>query len=182
MIEDDVLERGELVAQEIEPPQPSPALRREPSGRSSQEAVTTRLQQESLGRSEAPDELKELSTGKPRRTGLLGRGPFISAVGAVLLASALGGGYLSLDYGSRFQSTDDAFVAARQSALAPKVSGYISAVPVTDNQHVKTGDVIARIDDRNYRTALEQAEAQVAAAQARTEKLGGQRAREKAQD
>jgi membrane fusion protein, multidrug efflux system len=181
MIEDDVLERGELAAQEIEAPQSSPALRREPSGRSSQEAVTTRLQQESLGRSEAPDELKELSTGKPRRNGLLRRRPVISAVGAILLASALGGGYLYLDYASRFQSTDDAFVAARQSALAPKVSGYISAVPVTDNQHVKTGEVIARIDDRDYRTALGQAEAQVAAAQASIENIDAQLDVQKAQ-
>jgi membrane fusion protein, multidrug efflux system len=35
--------------------------------------------------------------------------------------------------------------------------GYITAVPVTDNQHVAAGDVIARIDDRDYRLALEQA-------------------------
>ena len=47
-----------------------------------------------------------------------------------------------------------------------KFSGYITAVPVTDNQHVVAGQVIARIDDRDYRTALAQAEAQVAAAQA----------------
>jgi membrane fusion protein (multidrug efflux system) len=109
--------------------------------------------------------LKEPSTGKPRRNGLRRR-PVVSAIGALLLASALGVGYLYLDEASRIQSTDDASVAARQSAVAPKVSGYIAAVPVTDNQHVKTGDVIARIDDRDYRTALEQAEAQVASAQA----------------
>ena len=46
------------------------------------------------------------------------------------------------------------------------MSGYLTAVPVTDNEHVKGGDVIARIDDRDYRTGLEKAEAQVAAAQA----------------
>jgi membrane fusion protein (multidrug efflux system) len=46
------------------------------------------------------------------------------------------------------------------------VSGYITAVPVTDNEHVVTGDVLARIDDRDYQIALEQADAQVAAAQA----------------
>src|SRR6266851_1565685 len=59
-------------------------------------------------------------------------------------------------------------------ALAPKVSGYLTAVPVTDNQHVKAGDVIARIDDRDYRTALDQAEAQVAAAQASIENIDAQ--------
>jgi membrane fusion protein, multidrug efflux system len=181
MIEDDVRERGELVAPETEASQSPPALRREPSGRSAQEAVTTRLQKESHGQSEPPDELKEPSTGKPRRNGRLRRRPVVSAVGALLLASALGVGYLYLDDASRFQSTDDAFVAARQSAVAPKVSGYIAAVPVTDNQHVKTGDVIARIDDRDYRTALEQAEAQVAAAQASIENIDAQLDVQKAQ-
>jgi membrane fusion protein (multidrug efflux system) len=92
----------------------------------------------------------------------------------VLLAATLGGGYLYMDYTGHFESTDDAFIAARQSALAPKVSGYITAVPVTDNQHVAAGDVIARLDDRDYRVALAQAEAQVAAAQASIENVDAQ--------
>jgi membrane fusion protein, multidrug efflux system len=64
--------------------------------------------------------------------------------------------------------------AERQSSLAPKVSGYITAVPVTDNEHVAAGDVIVRIDDRDYRIALEQAQAQVAAAQASVENIDAQ--------
>jgi membrane fusion protein (multidrug efflux system) len=87
-------------------------------------------------------------------------------LGALLATSALAGGYLYWDNARHFESTDDAFIAARQFSVAPKVSGYLSAVPVTDNQHVAAGEVIARIDDRDYRTALAQAEAQVAAAQA----------------
>ena len=99
----------------------------------------------------------------------------------MLLAAVLGGGYLYVDDAGRFQSTDDAFIAARQSALAPKVSGYITAVPVTDNEHVDAGHVIARIDDRDYRVALDQAEAQVAAAQANIENIDAQRAVQEAQ-
>ena len=76
------------------------------------------------------------------------------------------GGYLYWDNAQHFESTDDSFIAARQFAIQPKVSGYITAVPVTDNQHVATGDVIARIDDRDYRIALEQANAQLAHDQA----------------
>src|SRR6266403_4191257 len=114
------------------------------------------------------------STSLRPRNGFLHRRPVISAMGAVLLASILGGGYLYVDYARRFQSTDDAFIAARQSALAPKVSGYITAVPVTDNEHVAAGQVIARIDDRDYRVALAQAEAQVAAAQASIENIDAQ--------
>ena len=108
------------------------------------------------------------------RDGFWHRRPVVFAIGAVLLAFVLGGGYLYVDYASRFQSTDDAFIAARQSALAPKVSGDITAVPVTDNEHVAAADVIARIDDRDYRIALDQAEAQVAAAQASIENIAAQ--------
>ena len=92
----------------------------------------------------------------------------------MLLASALGTGYVYWDYAEHFQSTDDAFIAARQSSLASRVSGYLTAVPVTDNQHVVAGDVVARIDDRDYRVALAQAEAQVAAAQASIENVDAQ--------
>ncbi len=88
------------------------------------------------------------------------------SLGALLAPLVVGGGYVYWDNASHFESTDDAFIAARQFAVAPKVSGYITAVPVTDNQHVEAGQVIARIDDRDYRTALAQAEAQVDAAQA----------------
>jgi membrane fusion protein (multidrug efflux system) len=158
-----------------------PAFPPEPNDQSSNEAATVPdlLQQESpvARRSVPPDELEEgspLATGKSRQNGLLRRRPFVSMIGALLLASALGGGYLYVDHITRFQSTDDAFIAARQFSIAPKVSGYLTAVPVTDNQHVKAGDVIARIDDRDYRTALEQAEAQVAAAQASIENIDAQ--------
>jgi membrane fusion protein (multidrug efflux system) len=86
------------------------------------------------------------------------------ALPLVLVTAA--GGYLYWDYARRFQSTDDAFIAARNFSMAPKVSGYITAVPVTDNQHVAAGDVIARIDDRDYRVVLDQAKAQLAHDQA----------------
>src|SRR5262249_33304958 len=102
------------------------------------------------------------------------RRPVVVAIGTMLLAAAVGGGYLYLDDAGHFQSTDDAFIAARQSALAPKVSGYITTVPVTDNEHVAAGDVIARIDDRDYRVALDEADAQVAAAQASIENIDAQ--------
>jgi membrane fusion protein, multidrug efflux system len=107
----------------------------------------------------APEKRDTPRNARPRR-------PLALSLGALLLASVVSGGYLYWDNASHFETTDDAFIAARQFAVAPKVSGYITAVPVTDNQHVETGQVIARIDDRDYRTALAQAEAQVEAAQA----------------
>jgi membrane fusion protein (multidrug efflux system) len=67
----------------------------------------------------------------------------------------------------RFEiSTDDAYVQADIVAIAPQVSGYISELSVDDNQSVKAGDVLARIDDRPYAAALAQAQSDVAAAKA----------------
>jgi membrane fusion protein (multidrug efflux system) len=73
-----------------------------------------------------------------------------------------------------YESTDDAFVAARSFSVAPKVGGYVTEVPVTDNQHVNAGDLIARIDDRDYRIAVDQATAQVAAAKANIDNIQAQ--------
>jgi membrane fusion protein, multidrug efflux system len=106
--------------------------------------------------------------------GLLRRHPFAFVIGLLLFIAAAAGGYLYWDYARHFESTDDAFVAARQFPIAPKVSGYITAVPVTDNQHVAAGDVIARIDDRDYRIAVDQAQAQVASAQANVQNVDAQ--------
>ena len=88
--------------------------------------------------------------------------------GAGLIALLVAGvaGYVYWDNTSHFELTDDAFIAARQFAIAPKIAGYVTAVPVTDNQHVHKGDVIARIDQRDYLTALAQAQAQLAGAEA----------------
>jgi membrane fusion protein (multidrug efflux system) len=84
----------------------------------------------------------------------------------LLTVATAAAGYLYWDYSQHFESTDDSFVAARQFAIAPNVAGYLTEVPVTDNQHLSAGDVIARIDDRDYRIALNQAQAQLAHDQA----------------
>ena len=60
----------------------------------------------------------------------------------------------------RFEvATDDAYVKADSTTIAPKVSGHVAEVLVTDNQQVKAGQVLARIDDRDFRVSLEQAKA-----------------------
>ncbi len=112
---------------------------------------------------------------KPRRRGLIILG------GALVLAIGVPAGYLYWENGSHFESTDDAFIAARQFAVAPKVAGYVASVPVTDNEHVSAGEVIARIDDRDYRVALDQANAQVAAAQDNVANIDAQIAVQEAQ-
>lgn len=59
----------------------------------------------------------------------------------------------------RFQSTDDAYVETTTVSVAPKVSGEVVEVFVTDNQYVHEGEVVARIDDIDYKIKLDQAEA-----------------------
>jgi membrane fusion protein (multidrug efflux system) len=110
--------------------------------------------------------IRRSSADAPSRKGRNSRRPVISALTMVCLLLAGAGSYLYWDNSCHFETTDDAYIASRQFAIAPEVSGYITAVPVTDNEHVNAGGVIARIDDRTYRAALAQAEAQVAAANA----------------
>jgi membrane fusion protein (multidrug efflux system) len=174
------LEPGERVLEGVESPRSVPASN-DPSFESDRQEVTARApspHESPVAKAPASpvqaEPVQQQATGKGRRAGFLRRRPIVSSIGAMLLASALGGGYLYLDCARHFQSTDDAFIAARQSSLAPKVSGYLTAVPVTDNEHVEAGDVIARIDDRDYRVALAQAEAQVEAAQASIENIDAQ--------
>jgi membrane fusion protein, multidrug efflux system len=76
-------------------------------------------------------------------------------------------------------STDDAYVQAHSVLISPKVSGYISEVPVDDNQSVHAGEILAGIDPRDYQTALDQARANVTGAQASIDTLSRQIAQQK---
>ena len=58
-----------------------------------------------------------------------------------------------------FQSTDDAYVESHLTQIAPKVSGQVVEVYINDNQKVKDGDVVIKIDDTDYKVKLAQAEA-----------------------
>ena len=58
----------------------------------------------------------------------------------------------------QYESTDDAYVETTTVNVAPRVSGQIEEVYVTDNQHVKEGDLVAVIDDADYQVKLEQAD------------------------
>lgn len=70
--------------------------------------------------------------------------------------------------------TDNAYVRGDVTSLAPKVAGYVIAVEVQDNQVVRAGDVLFRIDDRDHRARLAQAEANVEAAMARLVNVGAE--------
>src|SRR5271167_1732876 len=111
---------------------------------------------------------KETTDGSRRLR--LGRALEAAGVIALLVVAGFYGDYYWTT--GRFEvSTDDAYVQAHSVLISPKVSGYISEVPVDDNQSVEAGAVLARIDPRDYQTALDQARANVAAAQATIETL-----------
>jgi membrane fusion protein (multidrug efflux system) len=71
-------------------------------------------------------------------------------------------------------STDDAYVQAYNTTLAAKVPGYLSNVAVTDNTRVHAGDVIATIDDGDYRLAVDSARNKVATQDATIARIGHQ--------
>ncbi|MBV6823518.1 HlyD family secretion protein [Pseudomonas sp. PD9R] len=68
--------------------------------------------------------------------------------------------------GRFIEGTDDAYVKADFSVIAPRVSGYVTSVEVEDNQPVKAGQLLARLDDHDFKTALAAASAAHAAATA----------------
>ena len=105
---------------------------------------------------------------KPERKGRLKR-VFLAGAAVALLAAASWYGWEYWTVGRFLVSTDDAYVKADNTTIAPKVSGYLSQVPVGDNERVKAGQVLARIDDRDFKVALDQAKADVAAADAAVE-------------
>jgi membrane fusion protein (multidrug efflux system) len=82
------------------------------------------------------------------------------------VAGAADFGYGYLTTGRYLETTDDAYVKADSTIISPKVSGYIAQVLVGDNEKVKAGQLLAKIDDRDFRAALDQANADVAAAEA----------------
>lgn len=100
---------------------------------------------------------------------------------AVALLSVLVGGtyYLNRHESSAStQTTDDAYVEADFTTVAPQVSGNVSRVLIEDNQVVKAGDLLVTIDDRDFVVALEAAKAQVASAEANIASLQAQLVRQ----
>src|ERR1700730_11844275 len=84
----------------------------------------------------------------------------------VVLAGAVNYGWDYWTVGQYLVSTDDAYVKADSTTVAPKISGYLREVLVGDNERVKAGEVLARVDERDFRVALDEAKSDVAAANA----------------
>jgi membrane fusion protein (multidrug efflux system) len=80
-----------------------------------------------------------------------------------------------------YESTDDAFIDGRPVLISPQVTGNIVQVNVTDNQPVKAGDLLAKIDPRDYQAAVDQAAAQIRQAEATMKNLDAQVAVQRSQ-
>ena len=91
------------------------------------------------------------------------------ALAALIVLAGIGVAKLTHDWwtvGRFIESTDDAYVGGDVTVIAPKVSGFIAQLFVTDNQQVHAGDLLIKLDDRDYRAALAKADAAVAMQQA----------------
>ena len=96
----------------------------------------------------------------------------VAAVALLAVAGWLGYGYLTA--GRFMVTTDDAYVRAYTTTLGAKVAGYVSEFVVEDNVKVQAGDVIARIDDGDYRLAVDAAHDKIATQEATIERFDRQ--------
>ena len=108
----------------------------------------------------APAEAEQLAKARSRRRLACTAGVSLAAI--TLLAF----GSYWLTTGRYLETTDDAYVRADWVALSPRVAGYVAKVEVADDQPVKAGDILVRLQGRDYRARLDQARAGVAEAQA----------------
>jgi len=126
----------------------------------------------------APD-AKAGAAAKPNRRRLVLR-PALNkrtAIVAALAAILVLGGYAGVHWwvsGRYMVSTDDAYVRAHNTTLASKISGYVASVPIEDNAAIHAGDVIATIDDGDYKLAADAAREKVATEQATVDRIGQQ--------
>jgi len=104
----------------------------------------------------------------------------IASAGLLMALAATWYGHQWWTVGRFIESTDDAYVGGDVTVIAPKVAGYIAEVAVADNQSVHAGDLLVKIDDRDYRAAFAKAVAAVAAQEAALANLAATRRRQDA--
>jgi membrane fusion protein (multidrug efflux system) len=108
----------------------------------------------------------------PRRSGA--RRAIMLVLGLIIVAGLLTVGTYKWLQNSHFESTDDAMIDANTVQVAPRIAGQVTQILFRDNQHVTAGEVLVRIDPRDYQAKLDQAKAQEAAAAASLKQAQGQ--------
>jgi len=107
--------------------------------------------------------------------------PVAAIVVAMLIVAGITAGIVWYLHARHYESSDDAFIDTRPVLVSPQVSGAIVAVNVTDNQVVKAGDLLAKIDPRDYQAAVGQAAAQIRQAEASIDDIEAQMKAQQAQ-
>jgi membrane fusion protein (multidrug efflux system) len=102
----------------------------------------------------------------PKRKKLGGKIRIATGLAIVVSIGAAAYGWHWWNNGRFMENTDDAYVGGDITVISPKVPGYIVSAAVTDNQAVHAGDLLVKLDDRDYKATLEKAEGAVAAQQA----------------
>jgi membrane fusion protein (multidrug efflux system) len=108
--------------------------------------------------------------GAPADKAVTRRRILLLSIGGILLVVGTIYGFRWWTVGRFIESTDDAYLRADSVTIAPKVSGYVAEVYVADNQPVKAGQPLVRLDMRQYQAVLEQANATIAARKADIER------------
>ena len=93
---------------------------------------------------------------------------------SLLALAAVGYGTYYVLVGRFYVSTDDAYVRANNTTLGARVSGHVAAILPADNAIVRAGDVIFKIDDGDYRIAVDAARTKIATQQATIDRIGRQ--------
>ncbi len=106
---------------------------------------------------------------KPRRSKFI----MMGVLGLLALA-AIGYGVYFVLVGRFYISTDDAYVRSNNTMLGARVAGHVAAIVPRDNTQVRAGDVIFRIDDGDYRIAVDAARSRIATQQATIDRIGRQ--------
>ena len=106
----------------------------------------------------------EMPTRSPQSKGVSTKrfSKIVTAAAVVMVVIAAGAYYLV--FVAPFESTDDAFIDAHVTTVAPQVAGRVQQVLAKDNQFVNAGDVLLAIDPRDYQSKLTQAQANLTAA------------------
>ena len=123
-----------------------------------------KIQQDTVGvaaQDRANEEEPEMERQSKRQTKWI--------LGLIIVVLVVIGFFIYQHYFANRESTDDAQIDGHINPIAAKVSGHVVAINVEDNQFVKAGTVIVRIEDTDYKVALEKARADLAAAQTSAE-------------
>lgn len=109
----------------------------------------------------------EIPTGSPPNMGAVKKRRRQILAAAAALVVALAAGVYYFQFVAPYETSDDAFIEGNVIPMASQVPGRVAELLVKDNQQVKAGDVLLKIDPRDYETSLAQARADLAAAQSR---------------